>query len=696
MPLLHFRIMAARYALRHARSAAIVLLVLFTSSLCHAEVSPEYQKFGDLLFSLDEQLRTLFDQEQSMAAVDTVFTAQCLDEDGDEPVLEPRILREQAVTARRRRGLELRGLYATGDITDETSDGGGIQNGSANLELSWEVFNNGYRQYGKQADALEYRARIEEIRQELLRQERESRCRRYSLHQSFSESLTYLLQMKLRLMESVFPVERRAYFKHWSYLDDYFVSEEDLLLTRRDLADLHLEASSETTPVSLFVPPLIDVDLPGMVEAIRSDNRPEMMTDLEKERLETEQSADIPDSLRFFVRQEFDLNSQRTGGNDLITGLRFRIPLYNRTTDELKYRLLQAERNEARMLRQRVAKTRAAHTELKEQLRRTIRQYYRQVRARERARRTLLQLETDAERHMTVAITRMRTVIEATIELVRAKEELYRRVNEMFLVAGLPYRSDLVRKINLSPNLARARLGERSLYVWSTGFNALANEDLVHFLNTKQITRVLLSTGKSISLGKIRDFLELGKARNITVELITGSTSWILPENQDTAVARALIVAEQTGSIHLDIEPHTLADFREKKDEYLALYIELLEKIRQGLLDHRLSVAIPVHYPAEIYTQLNTLSDRVYVMAYGTTDSEVVTRRLQTILAGIDHDKVVIVLRASDFRDEWGLEKMIDSLTTRTGITRYGIHQLTTFLKKSTDEHETPDPEELF
>ncbi len=694
MPPLSFRISPVRHSLRHVRSAAVAFLILFVSSLCHAEATPEYLEFKDLLSSLDEQLRTQFNHEQSMTTVDAVFTAQCLDE--DESVLEPRILREQALTAQRRMGLEFRGLYATGDITDETSDGGGIENGSANLELSWEMFNNGYRQYTNQAEALEYRAQIEEIKQELLRQKRENRCRRYNLRQSFSESLSYLLRMKLRLMEAVFPVERRAYFKHWSYLDDYFVSEEDLFLTRQDLAYLNMEAPSSPAPRSLYVPPLIDVDLPGMINAIRSDNRPGMLTDLEKDRLETEQAADIPDSLRFFVRQEFDINNRTSGGNDLVTGLRFRVPLYNRTTDELKYRLLRADRDEARLLWERVAKARAAYTELKEQLRRTVRQQYRQARARERVRRTLLQLELDAEPLMSVAITRMRTLLEAMIELVQAKEELYRRVNEMFLAAGLPYRSDLVRKINLYPNLTRARLGERSLYIWSAGFNALANESLIHFLTTKQVTRVLLSTGKKISLGKIRDFLELSKGNRITVELITGSTNWIRPENQDTAVARALIVAEQTGFLHLDIEPHTLADFRKKKDEYLALYVELLEKIKKGLLDRQLSVAVPVHYPAETYARINAVADRVYVMAYGTTDPEVLTRRLQSVLANIDHEKIVIVLRASDFRDEWSIEKMIDALTAATGITGYGIHQLTTFLKKSTEEHETPDQQELF
>ncbi|WP_457573350.1 hypothetical protein [Desulfolithobacter sp.] len=648
----------------------------------------------DLLLSLNEQFDRYFATEQSMTTVDDIFTAPCLGNE-EKHIFEADIIREQAIQAGKKTGLELRGYYSTGDLTNMNSDQGGFDDSSANLELSWEVLKNGYLQYGRKADALEYRAQIVKIQQEIQQNEREGRCRSYYLDQSFSEALTALLIMKLQLLEKVYPVERRAYFKNWSFLDDYFVSEENLVLTRQELTRLNQDITLKK-PAALYSPPLLDVDLAGMIKAILSDTRPEMLTALEKERLEAEDDADLSDSLSFFVRRNFDINNSTTSGNDLVTGLRFRIPLYDRQTDELRLRLLQAERNRSLLLWKRIAKTRVAHTSLREQLRRAIRAHYRQARARERFRRTLLELKMGTETLMPVALTRMLTLLDAEIELLRAKEELYRRVNEMFLASSLPYRSDLVQKVSLTPGLNRARLGDRSIYIWSAGFSAISNENLINFLKAKQIDRVLLSASTKISVGKTTDFLTMAEKNNIQVEMLTGQSDWIFPENQESAFARAVTLAERTGIVHLDVEPHTLPGFRQKKKEYLERYIEFLEKIKQGLLDRRLSVDVPMHFPAETYRLLDSIADRVYVMAYGTTDPDVLVRRLQTVLDNIAPSKLVIVLRASDFRDEWALEKMIDKLLLSTGITQYGIHQFRTFFQKTTVDHETPNPEKLF
>ncbi|WP_267927879.1 hypothetical protein [Desulfolithobacter dissulfuricans] len=674
---------------------ALLFFTVFWPAMCLSSNPSEHQQFMDLLLSLNEQFDRQFATEQPMTTVDEIFTAPCLGNE-EKHTFGADILREQAVQIRRRTGLELRGYYATGDLANEGSDQGGFDDSSANLELSWDVLKNGYLQYGKKADALEYRAQIAEIQQDMRQNEREGRCRSYNINQSFSEALTILLMMKLQLLEKVYPIERRAYFSNWSFLDDYFVSEENLVLTRQELTYLNQDYTPKKATTNLYSPPLLDVDLSGMIKAILSDNRPEMLTNLEKERLKAEDDADIPDSLSLFVRRNFDINNSTTSGDDLVTGLRFRIPLYDRQTDELRLRLLQAERNKSLLLWKRIAKTRAAHASLREQLRRTVRAHYRQAQARERFRRTLLELQMGADTLMPVAITRMLTLLDAKIELLRAKEELYRRVNEMFLASALPYRSDLVQKVSLTPGLNRARLGDRSIYIWSAGFSAISNENLINFLKAKQIDRVLLSASTKSSFGKITDFLTMAEKNNIRVEMLTGQPDWIFPENQETALARAVTLAERTGIVHLDVEPHTLPGFRQKKKEYLEWYIEFLEKIKQGLLDRRLSVDVPLHFPAETYHLLDSIADRVYVMAYGTTDPDVLTRRLQTVLDNIASSKLVIVLRASDFRDEWALEKMIDKLVLSTGITQYGIHQFRTFFQKTTVDHETPHPEKLF
>ncbi len=41
---------------------------------------------------------------------------------------------------------------------------------------------------------------------------------------------------------------------------------------------------------------------------------------------------------------------------------------------------------------------------------------------------------------------------------------------------------------------------------------------------------------------------------------------------------------------------------------------------------------------------------------------------------------MTLVLRISDFSDEWSLEQTIDALYQYTGLNRYGIHQLSQFM----------------
>ncbi|WP_456473606.1 hypothetical protein [Desulfolithobacter sp.] len=664
-------------------------------TICSGEAISEHQQLMNLLISLDEEFDRQFNSEQPMETVDDIFTAPCRDI-AEQHALESHIIQEQAVQAGKKNGLEIRGALTTGDLGNRNSGQESFGESSMELELSWDILKNGYLQYSRNADALEYSVRIAEIQEEFRQNEREGRCRSYSIDQSFSGALTVLLTMKMRLLEKVYPIERRAYFSNLSFLDDYFVSEENLVLTRQELSSLGQAYIPEKAPIQLYSPPLVEVDLPGVIEAILSDNRPEILTHLERKRLVTEDEAEIPDSLRLFVRRSFDISNNTSSGDELVAGLRFRVPLYDRESSELRLRLLQVEKNKSLSLWKRISKTRAAHASLTEQLHRAIRAHYRQARAKERFRQTLLELKMGADNLMPVAITRMLTLLDASVELLRAKEELYRRVNEIFVAAALPYRSDLVQKLSLTPGLKRARLGERSIYIWSSGFNSIGNENLINFLKAKQIDKVLLSASTKISVGKIMDFLKMAEQKNIHVEMLTGEAEWIFPENHQNALARSVTLAELTGTVHLDIEPHTLPDFRQKEEEYLEQYLELLEKIKQTLQGRKLSVAVPVHFPAKTFQLLDSIADKVYVMAYGTTDPNVLARRLRTVLGSIAPTKLVIVLRASDFRDEWDIEKMIDKLILSTGITQYGIHQFRTFFQKITASHETPYPEKLF
>ena len=107
----------------------------------------------------------------------------------------------------------------------------------------------------------------------------------------------------------------------------------------------------------------------------------------------------------------------------------------------------------------------------------------------------------------------------------------------------------------------------------------------------------------------------------------------------------------------------------------------MLRAIREQSPDVALTVAVPFHWPEHIYAELNVLVDRVYIMAYGSTKPDTIIRRLQPALKSIDPEKIVTVLRITDFSDEWEIEKMITTLQQQTGLNNFSLHTFRRFIK---------------
>lgn len=637
-----------------------------------------------LLSELSDHLERLRISEKTILSTN-ILTAEC----NAPPLLsDGEFIREKKLQTDKIKGLELRGGIKTGDISDSADDDGGPDQGTANLEISWDLLKHGLLHNSRKAEALEVEALKADLEYDLKNLLRSYRCRRYQIKNEFSKMLIQLLQLKVDFLRPVYDVERRAYFKQWSFWDDYLVSEEDLLLTRHTLdgmlADPYFDKS---TPYS-DLPALLDINLAALLRTIREDDSYSALFTMEKDWLTAQQEAILHDYLRLYLRQEFGLDGAGEDQRDLVAGLRFRVPLYSRNSDLLDLQLRQIDRKKRNLLHDRLNQTRIRYTELQEQLRRTVRQYYRCERSKERMKRTLFMVKRGEENLLTAAITRMRTSIEAHIELVRAMEELYRRINEMFLTARVPFQPELIKPVALDPNKHRARYGRRALYIWSDAFNRTGNSELQNFIGAKSISTLLLSDGRKIDQDKQDRLLSELRDSDITVELITGDNNWIFRDNHDRAVQKSVLVAEKTGRLHLDVEPQALPDYQTNRKEYIELYTEMATKVKNGLLDRKLSLAVPFHWPGKTYEQLGQIADSLYVMAYGTTEPNVLLRRIRPLLEAVPQQKIVVVLRINDFTDEWAMERMIDSIANKTSILKFCIHDLGRFMRMWGDPEE--------
>lgn len=568
--------------------------------------------------------------------------------------------------------LRIRGAYTSDSLSDQTGDP------NAYLELSWDLWSRGLAGNRYRARTLNYQASVTRLRTEQEQQKLNFRCRRYSVEQTFSGLLSHLLTLKLSLMEPVYTIEKRAYFKNWSFLDDLLVSEQDILLLRQELKLLNDDPYRDKTINKITNLPLIDVDIQAVIKKIREDDRPTKINSLKKQILAEKNNNRNDDRLRLFLRKQFDVGNRNDAG--IVAGVRFSIPLERKRKLAESYRLARIDEQTKLQTWERITRTRAAYQSLQEQMQRSVKQQYRYRRAQERMRRTIITKKLDKEIQLASAVTRLRSLLDASIELVRAKEELYRRVNEIFLVANVEFNPSLIQLNPLAENSNRARAGERSIYLWSKGFNQFSNDQIFDFLEAKGIKRVLLTAGQAVNREKMQQFIKLANKKQLKVESIIGPNKLFFKENHQSAAITVEAASTISDAVHLDIEPHTFPQYKENKALYLKQYLDMLRTIREQSPDVVLTVAVPFHWPEEVYSQLNKIVDRVYIMAYGSTKPETVTRRLQAALKTMAADKIVIVLRVTDFEDEWAIEKMIVALQQQTGIEKFSLHTFRRFI----------------
>lgn len=637
----------------------------------------EAEALWQLLTRLEPRLRRLFESDQTISAVDRLLAGDCDLPNAEQ--LRAEALSVQATATGRKTGLELRSAYTTDDLETDAGEA------SAYVELSWDVMRNGYLEHRHNAEQLQQKVALKRQHAQRSALSNRARCSQQRVNARFTGPLIELLDLKRQLMEPVHAIERRAYFKGWSGLDDYLVSEEDLHNIREELKYLLNTTVRNNDLSEISQPPLIDIDFGTLLERIRENDRHQQEAMLKSSLLEIQKTQRYENRLRLFVRKEFDVDGSNGNDDDgTVAGVRFQMPLdrkHHRRAVEFDGRALAAEASLEQW--EQINETRRAYLELKEQLRRASKQRYRQQRALERVRRTLLRYKMGDEIALSVAATRMRSLLAAAIESVRANELLYQRANRLLSVAAMEYDSTLIKLAPIEENRFRGRIGRRSIYLWSEAFNNTPNHQIHELLNIKGIETALVSASRLVNKAKLARFRSDAEAYGIEVVSVLGNHQWALAEHHDEALPRIVSLAEVSGGIHLDIEPHTLRNFDSNRQTYLTDYTNLIRRVDDQLDGLPLTIAVPVHWEIATYRELARYADSLYIMAYGNPNPNRILKRLQPLLDAIPEEQIVIALRASDFSDEWEMEQAIEKIEYATGVNRFAIHQFRSFVKQA-------------
>jgi len=655
-----------------------LIIVLFFSTVLSAnellDENVEQKEFWQLIQQLYSKLEQLPEASEEISLSHAIFTQTC--DTPDSALYHAESLRAEAEALDSNWGVELRGRI-TSDAMQSDEDSTLSQ---GYVELSWNVLRHGLRQNSHNADILNKKAELLELQEKSNKIIRTQRCIGYKLDQAFAGYTSQILTLKLELLESIYPIERRAYFKSWNRFDDLVVTDSELKLARHELNFLHSSPYFDDALLKTQNPADIDIDMDALVLAIRENALPKQSTQLQKEILGQQQKAADDNQLRFFVRDNI-IDDDSFEPAEVVVGLNFIIP-FTIDSDKPVINSIRALDEQEKMRDwERLVKVRNAYQQVRFQQKQLIKQKARFLRAFERIRQTVAEINLSGESSLLpVAATRLRTALDAGYELIQVRQSLYIRVNQVFQAAGVEVDSKYIRLFDTEFAKNKSRVGTRSMYVWSAAFNKYSNQQMIDFMKAKGIGEVILSGSAKVDVNKFNDLITETEKSDLLVTTMIGANEWVFPEKHQQAAIRSAIAIEKSQRLHLDIEPHTMGGYKQHKQKYLMNYLSMIRAVRKAIGNRFLSVSVPVHWPEDVYRQLAVEVDQVNVMAYGNTKVDKIFRKLQPIMKAVPQNKVVIALNMSDFSDAWHVENTMAELQKRTRIEHFSLHSFKSLL----------------
>jgi hypothetical protein len=129
--------------------------------------------------------------------------------------------------------------------------------------------------------------------------------------------------------------------------------------------------------------------------------------------------------------------------------------------------------------------------------------------------------------------------------------------------------------------------------------------------------------------------------------------------------------------IHVDIEPHTFAEWNTEKQKVISQYLELMGKISTYCKAHdlKLAVSIPLHYGQEVVDKLLALCDEVYFMCYENIKTTYIVNKVKPFVDNAK-GKIVLALRTEDFANRIEMEEKIKELKMQTSLNAFAYHDL--------------------
>lgn len=214
-------------------------------------------------------------------------------------------------------------------------------------------------------------------------------------------------------------------------------------------------------------------------------------------------------------------------------------------------------------------------------------------------------------------------------------------------------------------------------YMWKSAFESTVNDTLLSQLNNYGIDTLLLSPGNNAT--KITDFLTKAQTQNIHVSRLLSENSYAKDVNGvQKFIAKMQTLQYDFPGLHLNIEPHTFADYKENIPFYTERMDSIYDMAKQWCdpRNMKLTVSIPMHLPLQNATFLANNNITAYIMAYENPDQQKLLTRTQLLRTTLENN-YVWVIRVTDFATQ---QELLDAITYlhANGVPRVALYDFST------------------
>lgn len=218
------------------------------------------------------------------------------------------------------------------------------------------------------------------------------------------------------------------------------------------------------------------------------------------------------------------------------------------------------------------------------------------------------------------------------------------------------------------------------LWCWRAARIAADKDSFLDFCKARNVKKVHLSFNKEFMEaldGKGCELLKSIEDAGISCTALLADNEWANPEKRKHLIERIKqIVALGVTTIHLDIEPHTLPEWKSEKESLKKQFVDTLRE--SAAVCPALEVDVPAFYIKEdIARELFAIVSSLTIMEYENPSADKVADNVKKWLE-VSTKKVVVGLRAKDFASIAQVNEFMRTIKQKIPDCTFAIHDYDT------------------